>query len=271
MSGKSGRIQKSHNCKGGREDRKRWLDKGDHEPGYSGCSKTDYDRFSDDNTVVVIGDYQPNVEQAESTKEACRGEEWLRILFADKLQGHREEADAKENEVVEVNHQVAGFLGMMIINEVVKLNDIGEEEVDYADEDQDGEDRQVGLGEVVRNPHDGFAKHQDDQSRQSLKEVGENDWPVPGVLTGEAGPNPGDDNPDQGDSDADAIGKETTNQKGNRTKAEDQGEGSGYLAVNLVPGLMMNNQVLETQGQREQAGSGEKGGQVSVKGSCKGI
>ena len=248
VGGKDGRVQEGDDRDGGRENCKRRPGKGNHEPRHGGCGEAGHHRLSDDNPVVVVGNHQPDVEQAESTEEAGGGEEWLGILLTDELQGHREQADAKEDEVVEVDHQIAGFLSMVFVNEVVKLNDVGEKEVDHADEDEDGKDRQVGLGEVVRNPHDGFAKHQDDQGRQPLQEVGEDDRAVPGVLPGEGRPNPGDNDPNQGDGDADAIGGESPDQKGDRAQAEDQRKRPGDLAVNLIPGLMVDNQVLETQG-----------------------
>lgn len=137
--------------------------KADEKAGNGSERKGDDDRWRNHEVVIMVGQPQTNVEQANAAKEAGRRESGMDGWLANELQGDREEADPEEDEVVEVDHQVARLLGLVFVNEVVKLEDIGEKEADDAGKDQQGSEREVVAGKVAGNPDDGFTEHHDDQ------------------------------------------------------------------------------------------------------------
>ena len=67
------------------------------------------------------------------------------------------------------------------------------------------------------------------------------------------------------------IVKSPPDQQGDGLQAKDSAEGPDDLPVDVVGRLMVDDQVLQAESQREQAGCGEERGQVAVKGGREGV
>lgn len=65
--------------------------------------------------------------------------------------------------------------------------------------------------------------------------------------------------------------KSPPDQQGDGPQAKDSAEGPDDLLVDVVGRLVVDDQVLQAESQREQAGCGEERGQVAVKGGREGV
>lgn len=167
--------------------------------------------------------------------------------FVDKAQRNGHHAQAKQNEVVQINQQVSCLLAPVLINQVVEFNDIGKEEPYHNEKDKNWRPGERFSGKVIRNSDDGFPKHHDYQGRQPFQNVGKDNRVVAGIFTSKRRRNPANHDSSQGNRNPPGVIEEDTNQQGDRPEAEDSRKRHRNLLIYLFFGPEVGNQVLQAQ------------------------